>query len=491
MVREQWDNRTAFILAAIGSAIGLGNLWRFPYVCFQNGGGTFLMVYIIALLTTGIPLLLLEFSLGHSMQGSSPLSFSKIKKKFEWFGWIPVLIGFMIVCYYSVIMAFCIKYGIASITQDYALNPSDYFFKDTLGLTSGPFEFGGFTKQFAVLALGLLVSWIWIIFSIWKGAKTVSKVVYFTVLIPWMLLLVFVVRGITLPGAMEGLAYYLTPDFSKLLDLQVWLAAYTQIFFSLSVGFGVMIAYSSFLPRKTDLVNNAFIIGFADALTAFVGGLAVFGALGDHAHTLGKPITELSDIAGPGLTFVTYPSIIANLPLAPFFGVLFFLMLLTLAIDSAFLMVEGFTASIIDKWKVSHLKANLTVSSAAFIIGLVFCTGAGLYWLDILDHFMNFIALGVSVLFACILIGWIHGAGKVREYANSISEFRIGKWWEISIKYFTPILLIILLGNEIVSRIKGSYENYGRLPEFFGGWLIIILLPLAGYLMYKLKGKDM
>ncbi|MEE9555463.1 MAG: sodium-dependent transporter [candidate division Zixibacteria bacterium] len=489
-MREQWDNRFAFILAAIGSAIGLGNIWRFPFVCYQNGGGAFLIAYIIALLTTGIPLLVLEFGLGHKMEGSSPLSFGKIRKKLEWFGWIPVLIGFMIVTYYSVIMAYCIKYGIASITQAYAADPSGYFFNNTLGITSGPFEFGGFTKQFMWLAGGLIVSWIWIIFSVWKGAKTVSKVVYFTVLVPWLLLIVFVIRGITLPGAMDGLAYYLTPDFSKLLNLKVWMAAYTQIFFSLSVGFGIMIAYSSFLPRKTDLVNNAFIVGFADALTAFVGGLAVFGALGYHAHILGKPIDQLSDIAGPGLAFVTYPAIISNLPLAPMFGVLFFLMLLTLAIDSAFSMVEGLTASIIDKWGFSHLKANLTVSSIALLIGLVFCTGAGLYWLDTLDHFMNYLALGISVLGACIFIGWTYGAGAIKEYANSLSDFGVGKWWEISIKYFTPILLVILIGNELIERIKGSYEGYGRLPEFLAGWLILALLAVASYLMYKSKGKE-
>jgi len=489
MARDRWDSRTAFILAAIGSAIGLGNIWRFPFVCYENGGGAFLIVYIIALLTTGIPILLLEFSLGHKMEGSSPISFSQISKKYEWFGWIPVLIGFMIITYYSVIMAYCIKYGIASITQAYAANPSDYFFKETLGRTSGPFEFGGFTKQFLWLFAGLVVSWIWIVFSVWKGAKTVSKVVYFTVIIPWFLLVVFVVRGMTLPGAMDGLAFYLTPDFSKLLDLSVWLAAYTQIFFSLSVGFAVMIAYASFLPRKTDLVNNAFIIGFADALTAFVGGLAVFGALGYHAHTLGKSVADLSDIAGPGLAFVTYPAIIANLPWAPIFGVLFFIMLLTLAIDSAFSIVEGITASLIDKWKMSHLKANLSVSSIALLIGLVFCTGAGLYWLDILDHFMNYIALGFSVFFACIFVGWIYGAGKMRDHVNSISEFSIGKWWEISIKYFTPILLVLLLGNELWARLNGSYENYGRLAEFLAGWLILILIVVVGYFLYKSKRK--
>jgi len=490
IVRERWDNRMAFILAAIGSAIGLGNIWRFPYICYQNGGGAFLIIYILALLTTGIPLLLLEFGLGHKMAGSSPLSYKKITRKLEWFGWVPVLIGFMIVTYYSIIMAYCIKYGIASITQAYALNPSDYFFKETLNITSGPFELGGFTKQFIWLALGLFVSWVWIIFSVWKGAKTVSKVVYFTVLIPWILLIVFVIRGITLPGAMEGLTFYLQPEFSKLLDPQVWLAAYTQIFFSLSVGFGIMIAYSSFLPRKTDLVNNAFIIGFADALTAFVGGLAVFGALGYHAQILGKPITELSDIAGPGLAFVTYPAIISNLPMAPLFGVLFFLMLLTLAIDSAFSIVEGITSSIIDKWKVSHLKANISVSAIAFIIGLIFCTGAGLYWLDILDHFLNYIALGVSCLLACMFIGWFYGAGRIREYVNSISEFSIGKWWEISIKYFTPVLLILLLSGELIDRFGGSYENYGRLPELLAGWFVLGIIPLAAYFIYKIKGKD-
>jgi len=490
MAREQWDNRMAFILAAIGSAIGLGNIWRFPFVCFQNGGGAFLIAYIFALLSTGIPILLLEFGLGHKMEGSSPISFGKIKEKYEWFGWIPVIIGFVIVTYYSVIMAYCIKYGFASITQAYAANPSDYFFQKTLGLTSGAFEFGGFTKQFFWLALGLLVSWVWIVFSVWKGAKTVSKVVYFTVFVPWLLLLVFVFRGVTLPGAMDGLAFYLTPDFSKLLQPSVWLAAYTQVFFSLSVGFGIMIAYASFLPRKVDLVNNAFIIGFADALTAFVGGLAVFGALGYHAQTMGKSIDQLSDIAGPGLAFVTYPAIISNLPFASLFGVLFFLMLLTLAIDSAFSMVEGLTASIIDKWKMSHIKANLTVSSIAFIIGLIFCTGAGLYWLDIVDHFMNFIALGISVLGSCLLIGWVFGAESIKEYANSISEFGVGKWWVFSIKYFTPVVLVILVGSELISRIKGSYENYPRLAEFLGGWLVLIAIVVAGFFLYKSKGKE-
>ena len=489
-IRENWDNRMAFILAAIGSAIGLGNIWRFPFICYQNGGGAFLIAYIVALLTTGIPLLLLEFSLGHKMEGASPLSFGKIVKKLEWFGWVPVLIAFMIVTYYSVIMAYCIKYGIASITQAYAQDPAGYFFNETLARTSGPFEFGGFTKQFIWLALGLVISWVWIVFSVWKGAKTVSKVVYFTVLVPWLLLIVFVVRGITLPGAMDGLAYYLTPDFSKLLNPGVWLAAYTQIFFSLSVGFGIMIAYSSFLPRKTDLVNNAFIVGFADALTAFVGGLAVFGGLGYHAHVLGKSVGELGNIAGPGLAFVTYPAIISNLPLAPFFGVLFFLMLLTLAIDSAFSMVEGLTASIIDKWKFSHLKANFTVSSIALIIGLVICTGAGFFWLDILDHFMNHIALGISVLGSCLFIGWIYGAGKITDYANSISEFGVGKWWEISIKYFTPIVLVFLIGTEFISRFRGSYGNYGRLPELLAGWLILVLIVVAAYFMYRSKGRD-
>jgi len=485
--REQWDSRTAFVLAAIGSAIGLGNIWRFPYVCYQNGGGAFLVAMLVALFTAGIPLLILEFSLGHKMQGAAPHAFFKVNKRFQWFGWMAMLVGFFICCYYAIIMSYSFNFAIASFTEAWGDNPSEYFYTTTLGLTDSPLTLGSFKPM---IFLGLLVCWVCITLSTWRGAKTVSKVVYFTVIIPWLLLVVFIIRGVTLPGAVEGLNFYLTPDFAKLKEPQVWLAAYTQVFFSLSVGFGIMIAYGSFLPQKTDIVNNAFIVGLSDTLTAFMGGLAVFGALGFHAHSLGKPVADVA-AAGPGLAFVIYPTIISNLPFwQPLFGVLFFVMLLTLGIDSAFSMTESVSASIKDRWKLKHRTANLSVGVAGFLFGLPLVFGAGLLWLDIVDRFMTQFGLMLVCLGEAIIIGWYYGSGKMRGYVNDLSEMRINWLWDAGVRFILPVATVVLLVWEIVKRIESSYKGYPRIAEFFGGWLVVILLPILGLVLAAIKVKE-
>ena len=271
--RTRWDSRTAFVLAAIGSAIGLGNIWRFPYICYKYGGGAFLIPYFVALLTAGIPLLILEFAIGHRMEGSAPLSFAKISKKTEWLGWFALLIGFGIVCYYAVIMAWSAKYLISSFTLAWGADTKTFFFSKVLNISGGVFEIG---RPQGWIVLALFFCWICIVLATWKGIKTVGKVVYITVTLPWVLLIIFVIRGLTLPGAMDGIRYFLTPNFKALANLEVWHAAYSQIFFTLTVGFGVMIAYASFLPRKSDIVNNALIISLSNCATSYIAGFAVF-----------------------------------------------------------------------------------------------------------------------------------------------------------------------------------------------------------------------
>jgi NSS family neurotransmitter:Na+ symporter len=250
-----------------------------------------------------------------------------------------------------------------------------------------------------------------------------------------------------------------------------------------------MIAYSSFLPRKSDIVNSAFIIGLCDAGTAFLGGLAVFGALGYHSYILGKPVAEVV-ASGPGLAFVTYPHIISNLPFwQPLFGVLFFLMLLTLAIDSAFSLVEAVAAGVMDKWRLSHRTTNLSVATLAFLMGIPLTLGAGLLWLDIVDNFMNKFGISIICLGECILIGWVFGSEKIREHVNSVSQFSIGKWWNFLIRIIVPIALFFLVLMEFLDRLKSSYGGYSRLAEFLGGWLIIILIPIVGIILMLLKRK--
>ena len=482
--REHWTSRKAFILAAIGSAIGLGNLWRFPFKCYENGGGAFLIAYLVALITAGIPLLILELSLGHRYKLAAPLTFARIKQKFEWIGWWAVLIGFVITTYYAVIMAWGLNYSVFSITQKWGTDTSNFFFNDFLGITEGHFQLGGIRTP---ILISLLISWILIVGSIWKGAKTVSKVVYFTVILPWLLLLVFVVRGVTLPGAIDGLIFYLKPDFLKLINPSVWIAAYGQVFYSLSIGFGIMIAYASFLPKDSDIINSSLIIALSDSATAFIGGFAVFGSLGYFAQLSGKAVEEVLK-GGPGLTFVTYPTIINNLPIPKLFGLLFFLMLLTLAVDSAFSLVEAAAASVRDKFGWSHKKSNLIVASSAFLIGLIFTTGAGLFWLDVVDKWLEVFGLSLVILIETIILGWFYRLDKLRKYANKFSEIKVGIWWNYFIKLLLPVVITALILTEAYKLIIHGYEGYPKKALFLGGWLIVILLPIISFLISK-SGK--
>ncbi|MBN2379894.1 sodium-dependent transporter [candidate division WOR-3 bacterium] len=488
-----WDNRTAFILAAIGSAIGLGNIWRFPYIAYEFGGGAFLIPYLVALITAGIPLLILEFSLGHKMRSSAPGAFYKARRNTEWLGWFALLVGFGIVTYYAVVMGWAGRYLISSFTLEWGKTPpevSEFFYVKVLGLQdssgniAGPFQINRI--MWPVVGV-LAAAWVWVIASIWKGAKTVSKVVWVTVILPWVILLVFLVRGLTLPGSEIGLRYFLTPNLEALKDPAVWHAAYSQVFFSLTVGFGVMIAYASFLPRKTDIINNAIIIGLADAGTAFAGGIVVFSTLGYYAQTTGQEISQVVS-SGPGLAFVTYPMIINKLPLPWLFGILFFVMLLTLAVDSAFSLVEAGAAGLLDRFNFKRWKTLIGLAVVAFVIGILYVTNAGILWLDVVDYFMNNFGLFVVALLECVVIGWMWRAHHLRRHSNIRSEVKVGLWWEGMIQWIIPAVTIFILIFTVVERVKGPYGG-DYIAEFLGGWLIIGLFAEISVLISRLKWR--
>ncbi len=471
-----WDNRMAFVLASIGSAIGLGNIWRFPYICYKYGGGAFLVAYIVALFVAGLPLLVLEFGLGQKIGGSAPTALAKVSKSFAWVGWMAILVGFFITTYYSVIMSWAANYLVHSLTLAWGSDPKTFFFKKVLGLSDGIFDIGAPRLH---LLLGLVVVWVWIVLSIWKGARTVSKVVYVTVTLPWLILLILVFGGLTLPGALTGIKYYLTPNWRALLDAELWQAAFTQVFFSLSVGFGVMIAYASFLPPKSDIVNSAFIIGLSDAATAFVGGFAVFSALGYYAQLQGVSVADVMK-SGPELAFVTYPAIINHLPLAPLVGVLFFVMLLTLAIDSAFSLVEAVVAGVMETFGLGRTKTNVAVAALAFTIGIIYTTTAGLYWLDVVDYYMSFFGLFAVAFLEAVAVGWIFDTEELRRRINETSLVHIGRWWNVAVKVVVPLSALVILCITIISRIKSPYGGYPRTAELLGGWMPILVAILGG-----------
>lgn len=481
-MKEIWDNRSAFILASIGSAIGLGNLWRFPYIAYRYGGGAFLIPYLVALFTVGIPLLMLEFGLGHKTEHGAPFAIATYRKNWKWLGWFAIMIAFGVVSYYTVVMSWSFMYLFHSFTLSWGNIPQQFFNDMVLKISSSPFEVGGINSMVVIF---LILTWMAIYYSLYNGVKTVGKVVYATVILPWIILIVLIFRGITLPGALTGLSYYLTPDFSALTDPVVWINAYAQMFFTLSIGFGIMIAYSSYLPKKADIINNAFIIGLANCFTSFLAGIAVFSSLGFLAHQTGKPVADVV-FSGPGLAFVAYPTIINMLPFASkVFGVLFFMMLITLGIDSAFSLVEAASKACSEQWKIQRRKLNFIIAFIGIVVGLIFTTRAGLYWLDIIDHFCCCYGLVPVGLLEAILIGYFANTQEFMDYMNEQSEMYAGKWWLFFIKVITPVVLIAALGYNTFREFTTPYEGYHPAAIIMGFGFLVILLILAILLSRK------
>ncbi len=475
-------------MAAVGSAVGLGNVWRFPYVCYENGGGAFLIPYLVALFTAGIPLMILEFSVGHWARGAPPKAFKRVSEKWEWAGWLSVLLPFTVALYYIVIMSWCFSYMIYALDIRWGLN-ANTFFQNFLGITGSPEIFGSISLP---VLIGLIALWSTVFIILYKGVKRIGKVVALTVPIPTILLIILTIRGVTLPGAMEGLSYYLTPNFSSLTNVNVWLAAYAQIFFSIGVAQGIMITYASFLKKKSDINNNAFIISLADAGTSFLAGFTVFSVVGYLAAQKGIGIQALGEqIAGPNLTFVTYPTAISLLPFAAaFFGFIFFVSLLTFGIDSAFSMIEPISESINNKWKITKTKAVAIICIVGFIFSLLFSMGNGLHLLDIFDHFLANFCLVIVGLIECILFGWIYKITKLREHANKTSDIKIGRWWVILIKYIIPIVLGIILFLSVIDVISKPYMNYSIEILILFGLIPIIAIFLLSGILSKIKNKE-
>ena len=483
-----WPSRSAFVMAAVGSAVGLGNLWRFPYIAYNNGGGAFLIPWLIALFTAGIPLMRLEFALGSRFRAGAPKAFASLKPKYAWVGWGTLLIGFVIVCYYAVVMAWSLIYVGHSFRVAWGDDAAAFFHQRVLNLSEGIGDLGGL--QWSVV-LALVLIWAIIFLIIFRGPKIVAKVVLWTVPLPVLLILVFIIRGVTLPGALSGLKFYLKPDFATLWDIKVWREAYGQIFFSLSLAFGIMIAYAKYQPpEKTEVNRNASTISIINCSTSFIAGFAVFTVIGYLAVSTGQAIPDLK-IGGPGLAFITYPTAIQLMPLAPLFGVLFFVMLLTLGIDSAFSLVEAVTAGLHDYIKTSKEKLSFWTCLVGLIGGIIFTTRAGLYWLDIVDHFATNIALVLFGLLECVFVGWLFGARKVREFANTHSEVQIGRWWDVCIILLTPIALIVLLAFSFWDALKTHYGGYPGWSLWIGGWglmiAIVVISVLLGFLAREKK----
>jgi len=473
-------------MAAVGSAVGLGNVWRFPYVAYQSGGGAFLIPYFIALFTAGIPMLILEMGLGQRMQQAAPGAFSKIRRNLGWFGWWAAGLSAGIVIYYSTILSWSWVYLWHAVKLSWGTDAETFFIRQVLQRSESPAVLG---PPVWYLVIGMALTWALIYLILRRGVRNVSKVVMITVPLPTVLLAVLLVRGLTLPGAMDGIRYYLTPDFSKLMNPSIWLRAYGQIFFSLSLASGVMIAYGSFLGKKAEITNSALITGLANCGTSFFAGFAVFSMLGYLAKVQGLPVPDVT-ASGTGLAFVAYPAAILKLPaLNALFGVVFFITLLTLGIDSAFALQEAFTTGFHDKWRISSNRLALGFVLAAFPVSLIFTTRGGFYWFDIVDKYICDFGLVAAGLVQCVAVGYIDDIQNFRRYLNSISEVKLGSWWIIALRYITPAVLLIILTTNIWNELHKSYAGYPRWANVLGGWGTLIVFLILGYVLWKMPEK--
>ena len=486
MARERWGTKTGFLLAAIGSAVGLGNIWRFPYICATNGGGAFLLPYFFAIITAGIPILILEFTIGQKYRGGAPTALGRMNKKWEWLGWFQAAVAFFIATYYSVIVAWSISYMGFSVKQTWGSDTGEFFNSKYLGASAGPLQIGGVKLQVLIPFLAVwLIGYLILSKGIKNGIEKANRVIMPTLLV---LTGIIVVRGITLPGAIDGLNYLFTPDWSSIFKPGVWVAAYSQIFFSLSIAFAIMITYASYLPEKTDLVNSSFITAFSNHGFELFVALGVFGVLGYMAGVQGIDVADVST-GGVGLAFIAFPEAISALPaLKSVVGVVFFATLVFAGFTSFISIIEAYITGVIDKFEMPRQKALNIFVGISFAVGLVFVTGAGLHVLDILDYFVNNFGIVLGGILEVVLIGWFFDLESLRIHANQYSDFAVGKWWNFMIKFVTPLVLGVMFLQNLVENLFTRYEGYPLSALLLIGWGSFILCFVFAFIFYYRKG---
>ncbi|WP_130864877.1 sodium-dependent transporter [Acidipropionibacterium timonense] len=484
--RENFTGRGAFLIAAIGSAVGLGNIWRFPYVAYSNGGGAFILPYLIALLTAGIPLLFLDYSIGHKFRGSPPMAMRRLNRRTEAIGWWQTLICFVIVVYYAVIIAWAIRYAGFSVTKAWGKDPESFLVKDFLQVASTTdVEFHFVPGVLWPLVLLWVFTLVVMALGVQKGVTWASKI--FMPLLTVMFI-ALVVIALTLPGATKGLNALFTPDWGALTNHQVWMAAYGQIFFSLSVGFGIMVTYASYLKPKSDLTGSGLVVGFANSSFEILAGLGVFAALGFMAQASGKNVHDVAG-AGIGLAFIAFPQIISQAgALGPLLGVLFFVSLVFAGITSMISLLEVVIAAFKDKTGLGRVSSTLIIGGLTAVVSVaLFPTTTGLNLLDVTDHFINNVGIvGVALLTAVVVTWVLRDLPMLRDHLNAISSFQVDRVWRFLAGVLSPLVLLGLWITELITVGRHGYENMPKAFVGTFGWgmsaLVIVLSVVLSFI---------
>ncbi|XP_034255510.1 sodium-dependent dopamine transporter isoform X1 [Thrips palmi] len=543
--RETWGKKVDFLLSVIGFAVDLANVWRFPYLCYKNGGGAFLVPYCIMLLIGGIPLFYMELALGQFHRKGSITCWGRIVPLFKGIGYAVALIAFYVDFYYNVIIAWALRFFFASFTsllpwttcdnpwntpycrplersmwmggEDDALNAtnttaaaatattryflsttspapttatnrtgddapsihytsaaSEYFNRAVLELqhSNGIHDLGNIKWD---MALCLLAVYVICYFSLWKGISTSGKVVWFTALFPYAVLAILLVRGVTLPGSAEGIKYYLNPNFSAITKPEVWVDAATQVFFSLGPGFGVLLAYASYNKYHNNVYQDALLTSFINSATSFVSGFVIFSVLGYMSLVSGRNIQDVAT-EGPGLVFIVYPAAISTMPGSIFWALIFFMMLLTLGLDSSFGGSEAIITALSDEFPLIGRHREIFVLclfTLYFIVGLASCSQGGFYFFHLLDRYAAGYSMLFAVLFETIAISWIYGTQRFCDDIKDMIGFAPGIYWRFCWRFAAPLFLMFIIVYGLIGYEPLTYEDY-IYPAWANvlGWLI-------------------
>ncbi|XP_051991808.1 sodium-dependent neutral amino acid transporter B(0)AT3-like [Xyrauchen texanus] len=536
--RPKWDNKVQYLLTCIGFAVGLGNVWRFPYLCQIYGGGAFLIPYLIALVFEGLPLLYLELAIGQSLRKGSIGVWHSISPLLGGVGVASMIISFLVGLFYNTILAWVLWYffhsfqeplpwsqcpvneNLTGYVEECVLStPVNYFwYRQTLNI-SPDIEQSGSLQWWMVLCLGSAWSIVYICFI--RGIETIGKAVYVTATFPYLVLTIFLVRALTLPGATDGIVYLFTPDWKILMDPQVWLDAATQIFFSLSLAFGGLIAFSSYNPKKNDCERDAVVVGCINSATSLYASIPIFAILGfkatsnynacinsnilDLINTFDvaeKNITaenydswlnslnasdpdKLSSLnlkhcslqsfldqsaSGTGLAFIVFTEAVIEMPGSQAWAVLFFIMLFSLGLSSMFGNLEGVLTPLLDlhmvpKWMPKELFTAL-ICVVCFLVALIFTLGSGNYWLEIFNSYVGSVPLLVIAFFEIVGVVVFYGMKQFSDDIEYMTGRRPNIFWRVCWMGISPVMLIVVLVAYVIVQVQKHPTYPAWNPEY-------------------------
>ena len=482
--KNEWGSNLSFVLAMVGSAVGLGNIWRYPYVLYTNGGGAFYIPYIVAILLMGIPFLILEYGVGYNFKSSFPKAIRKINGKAELLGWLLPISVFIIMIYYSCILGWDGIYVILSFFKGWGADPNTYFTATLLQSTESA---SGITTFIPIIAIAMLISWVivWYIShkDLEEGLGRVSKI-----LVPllFVIMIVIVLFSLTLPGAMIGLKELFSPNWSLLLDFNIWMAAFGQIIFSLSLGMSIAFTYASYTGEDGDLITNSLAIAFANCAFENFCALGVFSILGYMSLQSGTAVADLVT-QGTGLVFIAYPTVLNVLgQYAYIIGPLFFLTVYLAGLTSILSTIEPLSFSIQNKFTWSRKKTMTVLCIIGAVLSMIYATAYGGTLLGYVDAFINQIAILFGVIFECIVFAWIFDIESIIPVLNKRSRtLKLGKWWTAIVKFILPIFITIVWIGGVLDTINSGSSDQLIVFEI----LTVIIVGLT-ILFTKLHAKN-